>query len=757
MNSRFRLPLFILALVALVAVFALAPPGEARAQGADNDYVDVAVILEFRDQNSFRPELDIIVVNNGSRAAYDVEVVVDVVSPAVSYFFVNNINLDAPEVPVGTSSLESSPGGTDEARLRWAIPVLGGLQRVEVAVDVLYSDSHGPPVFDNSLNVHEYFGEVTTASYESDRHKGNNASRVWSYRYDEGNVNRRHRQAAGNYTVGVSVDKPSPSPGDTVNFTITADRERPTGFTGFNTQPIDTKVDIELTDGLSLDSTGTITYDPSGDDKPDSMSYSNGVFTIGTLKAGAPFWPYSVTLPISVASDAVVNEQCLTATLTGNPPPGNGPLDDDISDNVAKLCLGYQPAEPFVSGELDIFTVYDCFARQTYPCDGTDGVRVRAVNNNARNGIIVAQHNVTVQVQDIQGRTYDSYLRNSNQQSVTGAETVSWQTGSASHANFTGTREGVRIFFSRIDFNGNLNNWVKVAGEHVTVTDLNGGDPPGDMYIRGATGSAFTQMKSSNDWTVTYSGTSSKTDQSDASAWFAEFSKLGTYVVDYTTIGNRDDTNGDCESELLPSGVTAAYCDTKTDIFHVGPMADLAVEDGGGSPHVAAGRNALTIIAVNDGPDDSPNSQVTGLPTGAEVIHIGQGTYDTATGEWDIGELKVRDYYLSRGEPDRTLVLSASAGDTADVSIANSENYEVCIGPKGNPVNLAHTTQSDCEAVTDASWNSTPVYDYKSDNNTATITAQAGTGGVGGKAPRLCKVRRTVAPASPSRGTKWPT
>ena len=98
----------------------------------------------------------------------------------------------------------------------------------------------------------------------------------------------------------------------------------------------------------------------------------------------------------------------------------------------------------------------------------------------------------------------------------------------------------------------------------------------------------------------------------------------------------------------------------------------------------------------------------------------------SAAGEWDVGELRIPDYYRSRGEPEPTLVLSASAGDTADVSIANSENYEVCVGPADNPGDLDHDNQTDCEAVTNASWNSTPWYDYDTDNNTATITATSG-------------------------------
>ncbi len=161
-------------------------------------------------------------------------------------------------------------------------------------------------------------------------------------------------------------------------------------------------------------------------------------------------------------------------------------------------------------------------------------------------------------------------------------------------------------------------------------------------------------------------------------------------------------------------------------------MADLAVEDGGASPRVAADQHALTIVAVNNGPNNVGSAKVTGLPTGETEIHASHGNYDSTSGEWDIGELRPRGYYRSRGETEPTLVLSAADGATASVTIANTENYEVCVGPKSNPVDLDHTTQAACEAVTNASWNSTPVYDYNADNNTVTVTAVAGAGGGAG-------------------------
>ena len=95
-----------------------------------------------------------------------------------------------------------------------------------------------------------------------------------------------------------------------------------------------------------------------------------------------------------------------------------------------------------------------------------------------------------------------------------------------------------------------------------------------------------------------------------------------------------------------------------------------------------------------------------------------------------------------------TLVLGASAGDTASVRIASAKNYEVCVGPKSNQGDLAHTTKAACEAVSNASWNSVPVYDYKPDNNSATIRAARGTGGKTVQPTPSRPVGGPVAPAN---------
>ncbi len=229
------------------AAFLGQPVPHAQGQdGEDRDYVDLGLVLEVPDDISaiLSHQLNIIVVNHGSRAAYDVVVVVDVVSPDKSTFGY----LGLPEVPVGSASLV----GTS---LHWTIPALGGLQREKVAAEVTHEGTRAP-TFVNTFDPHEFFGEVTTSSYDSNL--SNNTYRVWSYDYST--LGGSRRQVVGNYSVAVSVDNPAPSPGDTVDFTITTDRDRPGGFIGHTPPPIDLEVAIELTDGLTV--SGTPTYPP---------------------------------------------------------------------------------------------------------------------------------------------------------------------------------------------------------------------------------------------------------------------------------------------------------------------------------------------------------------------------------------------------------------------------------------------------------------------------------------------------------------
>ena len=788
-------------LLALAAGFALfGAGGPAHAQGDAHDYVDIGLILEFPDTvvGNLYHDLDIIVVNQGSRTAYDVEVAATVEYPVGTSHF-----REKPEVPVGSASLDA-----DGYTLSWSIPELGGLQREQVTAEIRHRQTTtGETPFDNRSHPHEVHGTVTTSSFESDLHKGNNASRVWSYSYSVSVLNPAFRQAAGNYSVALSVDKPAPSPGDTVNFTITADRDQPEGYIGLTPPPIDLQVDVELTDGLTV--SGTPSYGYMGASKPGSVSYSSGVFIIGTLKRGDGEPPrYSVTLPITVASDAVVNEQCLTATLTGNPPPGTGPRDDDVSDNVAKVCLGAPPARAVVfnSGETSLPTWYNCVGRTAYPCSSTDSVEFTILGESAavNAGLpyeVFELDKVVIHVPDPTGRATSS---------ASGSSDLVWSTGYNAPPV---VRRGVITTEDLVELEPN--QWgVDVDEDGTRAGTLNMEvSGPGEMSAWAADGDNTDPYEFFG--AATNGELHSGTWYLGEAAWYAEFSKLGTYRVKFSgVIANNNGTPIDTTDD------TNYNIAERTGVFHVGPMADLTVENGGASQAVATDQHALTIAAVNNGPDDQVDAEVTidltSLPAGVTVADqiARDGAYDSNTGKWDLGTLKTADHRRSAGKPGVATLTLILAGDdaasaTATATITDSENYTVCISSDGDT--LPHTTHTNCEGDTDAattnvwhaavcvntandevdttytteptcdaetdrewtenvcalsdgsvfanrtetecgaSWHVVAVYDYDDSNDTATISAQAGTGGVGDGIPTL----QTPAVHAPAVGIAW--
>ena len=730
---------------ALIGAFLGGPV--AYAQGMVGGYVDVELILEapVDVQAAGAHDLNIIVVNHGTRTAYDVEVVVDVVYPSESRF-VSSYLPTASEVPVGSVFL-------DGTSFRWTIPALGGLQRRKVEALVSHEIYDGNVVVhDNSLDPHELYGAVTTASFDSNPE--NNTARIWSYNY---NPTSPHQfvQVTGNYSVNVAVDESSPSPGDEVDFKITAYREGGYGLLPY----IDLKVDIELTDGLTV--TGTPSYATEGTlSVPDSVpGYSNGVFTIGTTKS-AESRNISVTLPITVAANAGGGRQCLTATLTGNPPPGAGPDDDDPTDNVAKVCLGAPPAGEQVvldSGTASVFTLYPCVDIETYPCDSSDDVRSRVMVPQ-KNGVAQRPGDVIFHVPDPQARIFDTHVNNSIEQSVNGGSAVSWhtvcdRTGTGCGAATDPVRDGVEIHWNRIPFNGHWRRdgppatgvWTGVSSE-LQAAGVGGGDPPGAVHLRQSwTRNASVMLNTGNSWDGQWrTNYKPSGDSSNPSNYYLEFEQLGTYLVTYTLQATHFSKSGDCDTD--GDQVNDAFCGPLTNIFHVGPIQDVEVRDGGSSD-VASGRTAYTILAANNGPENTVDATVKiTLPPGAlvEDYVASEGTY--ANGAWTLPGLKLRDYRRSLGIPEEaTLTLILKDGSvpqepaTATISLTDN-SYNVCIGSDRST--LAHTTQATCVADTTAggSWHEGTVYEYPNNNNEAKISARgsgaAGTSG-GPMAPRF--------------------
>ena len=830
--------------------------------------MDVALTLEVPDDRLTVRDFDlkVIVVNHGSRTAYDVEVELDLVFPEVDETEPEKASHFVERQDDYLMSLENN-GRT----FRWTIPALEGLGHEEINVEVVHRPGGGSGI-GNAAYPHEFVGTVTTSSFESDLHRGNNTARVWEYLYFQGGAVYRSIQVMGNYWVTATVDNPSPSPGDTVNFTITADRRNPIprliGESAYTPPPIDLKVDIDLTSGLSV--SGTPTYTSlrvgTGNDgsertveetKPDSVSYSNGVFNIGTLKSKEPT-RNSVTLPVTVASNAVVSEQCLTATLTGNPPPGPGPHDDRVSDNVAKFCLGLTPdGEEIVvnSGTADLFTWYDCFGKADGPCDQNDSLELVALTDTT-NRRVHQPSQVVVQIRDQGRRAMGSEGDEGNfvwlGRTADAAGDLVWSTGFEQYCNVGigantclpgyENRSGPLLRFNTtlldlktdttetppdVDRWGTPDTQYPAWERGYFKVDMSG---PGKMetWDGGLSGTPLSPWRAlewgtsdagydSNPWIASGDETVGYTDH-----FYIEFSKLGTYQLTATIRTPYDDDVTD-----MTDGVE--YSDTETYTFHVGPIVDLSVADGGASPDVATGQYAITISAENNGPDDARvdaevTIDLTALPAGVTVAEhiVSDGTYSNGT--WELGALKspgVRGSTGKTGAATLTLILDGddAASATTTATIANDGNYTVCIdyrsgaGTAGIIINktLPHTNQADCEgdaattnvwhtavcvldsdqtvnteethdtqtecqAQTDAhtwtenvcassdgnvranrdetecgGWFQGTVYDHKPANNTATITARAGTGGIGEGIPTL----QAPAVHAPAVGIAW--
>ena len=596
----------------------------AYAQGDDCCYVDVALTLEVpKDRNTRRAfDLQVSVVNHGSRTAYDVEVELDLVFPEV----------DETE-PEKASHFERLTVGNDVSvenngrTFRWTIPAIKGPGQEEINVEVVHTQTGD---FDNAAYPHEVAGTVTTSSFESDLHKENNTARVWGYLYEQTGAAYRNIQVMGNYWVTATVDNPSPSPGDTVKFTITADRRNPIPQLideGADTPPpIDLKVDIDLTSGLSVSGTPTYTSlivstnSSTGEErtaertKPDSVSYSDGEFNIGTLKAREPT-RNSVQLPVTVASGAVVNEQCLTATLTGNPPPGPGPHDDKVSDNVAKFCLGLTPdGEEIVinSGTADLFTWYDCVGKTDGPCDQNDSLELVALTDTT-NRRVHQPSQVVLHVPDPDGRTVD---KDGDLVWSTGFETYS-ECPSYPDACLPGNKDRIGPL---LRYNTTLLDLRTVTDGSETPPDVDRWGTPDSTYPDWERGYVKTEMSGSGkmetwdgaagtppsralEWGTSDAGfdgnpwiTSGDKHVGFVDHFYIEFSKLGTYQLT-TTIRTPYD------NDVTDTTPGVEYSDTETYVFHIGPIVDLSVADGGARADVATDRYAITIAAINDGPD----------------------------------------------------------------------------------------------------------------------------------------------------------
>ena len=276
---------------------------------------------------------------------------------------------------------------------------------------------------------------------------------------------------------------------------------------------------------------------------------------------------------------------------------------------------------------------------------------------------------------------------------------MSWRTGGSAD-------EGVAIVDALENFGTGYDRFSRT----LTLTDPSGGAAPGGMKVRIPAFLDFALIDVSTG-SGTYAEALNDFDPATYHSFYSnmpvfyEFEELGTYVVNYAMTLTLDDNS--------------VITDDADLIFHVGPIAELAVWDGGASPLAGPGQRAYTIHAASKGPDRAPAVAVTlaDVPQGAEVI-VTEGTYQEGSctpggvcgGVWDLGEMGVSAPRLATGRlpyPTLTLITDAFSPGDITASIKNTEDYSVTI---------------------DGAVHSTNYFDYVEENDAAIIEARPGTG-----------------------------
>ncbi len=767
----------------VVLAVALSPPTlpASHAQGGEHVHgnaapaADLSLESQVFDYRSFSPSMTITLRNNpvpGRPPTVVRDIVVRVTS-------VCPCTVDQDVRVVGFTTLENgyeSKGfgssslldlGTFDSRAGlWRIPALAPSAEAEITFNP-WQANHVSSGMDAPLHLHaEIIAPVDPPGY-----RANNETEAWYVKVANFSG---HRFALGDAGVLARVTDRAPKPGTRTTFEVTAKRhDMPLPHASIRTGSVsrgvwNVQVKIDVSPGLSIDST---LQAPEGT----SFDPVTGIWQLGTTDS----IPAEQTLqvPVNVTSDDVpLVQRCLTATVTHALPSFTQEND------VATVCLGQGPRVVLNSGSSSgsaLWSLHDCVgaaARQSAvnagACGGEDEVKVLAKLERSRlfrttslegglYGRLGGLDGATVYLEPetviVQVPTPDGRLRMlSNSFENRG---VLWQTRRYSlqtsiDFNF---QPGLGVRWSRAGFDPVIADWMNMQSTF-SVAGLDGGDPPGRVKVRWDDRDAdvFVDLNPTTQPRYTHLRPFNLTHNSaerEPRIFYVEFESLGTYVVKYDLVANRQDTSDNPSS----------YSDSGNEyVFHVGPISELGVRDGGASPLAGSGQQAYTVLAINDGPDTAPDAEVTlrGVPRGAEVV-VTDGVYrETTCGDgvcdavWDLGEMPASASRLLEGRTEfATLTLIAGAGAPASITatITNTEDYSVCLDGF-DEVTPTPGSEAACVAAGGV-WHSTVYYDYNKDNDTAIVIV--GRSGTGDGAPGAPSARAQLYTLPPIGLVRW--
>ena len=521
------------------------------------------------------------------------------------------------------------------------------------------------------------------------------------------------KRAFSRYTNGdtsvriVSISDRLPQAGGATTFTVIADNSGDSVPAGSPTRvdhtQLDVQVRISLSPGLTFAAAQQppVKRQPAGEpDNPKQTRFDKdtGIWDIGDfgVRDRLPAFPVAVNLTTDSLADLPLQERCLTVEVIRAVPWFEFVPSKRLNDTFT-ACLGGPPEAALVQGEVSLFHHLDCVGVTSPPCTTANALELVV----ERDGKYLQPEDVVVYIQEPRGR----YFRR-------------WRTGKTKyHDSSVSEPLGVEATYSYVPSSMGWSSYT------LAISDVLPKQRPGKLTIWGGNQGSYEFLDAD---TKTSDGPYSPSDSEADAPYpvYVEFSALGTHQVQITTSATKAGT---------------AYTDTATYTFHVGPVADLKMRDGGASPEVGGSQRAYTVMAVNNGPYPvTPDVEVmlTGVPQGAQASPS-EGRYVETTcmnglcaGDWIIGELGTPDVRRSSGLPERpTLTLITDAANPGPVTAVIESMGEYCV--------LTSVQRHDeCGGNLPDGYTElvSPYYDYNDDNNTVTVQARAGTASEAGAA-----------------------
>ena len=729
---RFGAGMAVLMCLTLAAVLSLegSPAGAQSGSG----YVDLVVTNDYG--SGADEELVIFVVHNYGTADANGVTVSFLLDKLQSWYGNNNA---PPPSTVTVTDVEKADG---QESFTWDVGNIpaGGSTSNPLSFGTLRNSTAAVPTAAPFYMIGSIRAEASSQTFEPSGLKDNNVRKV--YAYSGTTVGLSYHMIDGKLGLFLSVDNLQPTTASPdVDFGLTART--------LASRPVDTRAsgaiaDIEISVELSAGLQFKANWPPAGSGitklSSRSATWKPKNVAIDTTNTAFDSSNRKIDIETALTGDSLqaipLSERCITARVTDSiPPPEPG-----YALGSLKQCLGDDPTVLFDSGQLDLFTLYPCVGAATivYPCrdeDGTAGVdnglelvveatverHVTALRRSGIQHIIEGTDRFTTRGQ-VYLRPEKTIVQVKDSPDTrgfvkdppsTGTTSMTWQTIGGDVARGVEVRENVVALGVSNSVKSTV--WTS-AKDKLTASGIDGGGAPGTVRI-------FVVNESFKIADAVNSGFSTAYDFGGGNGIVTgtvvlHFGELGTYIVGRAYKGTHSSVERTTDEE--------------TYIFHVGPIAELTVQDGGSNPELSADQRAFTIVAVNNGPDTAPAARVTvnGLDEGDVLSHsatTGEDSFDPASGVWSIGGLRESGYYQNTYGRDGeilTIVISDDASAEITATITNTQDYSVCINSSGNDVDAA--SESACTGTN--TWHTTKYYDYISDNDSATINATGGTG-----------------------------